>query len=149
MDIMNRLQGALVEGNAHEVIEDGIRLAAHLFERHSGWEDDSMDEEVRHFCPSKSDIETTKDALQRLLNADIETSTKGTVVWALSKLGDKDLIPTFQECLKAGVSRGDDLLHQSLIALNELGELRSRNGSFSIFDREENLRIAKCYLDSK
>ncbi|WP_162932628.1 hypothetical protein [Solimonas sp. K1W22B-7] len=146
MSMLNRVLSLLSADGVP--LEDGILLAANLFDRMQGRVDDSMDETVRSYILSDMEALQIKNALLELLKGKLDLKMKGSAVWALSKLRDKNLVPIFRECLRSGMRVSNDLVYQSLVALNDVGEIRSSGNFFSIFDEEENLHMATVYLSS-
>ena len=73
--------------------------------------------------------------------------------WALSKRFDKNLLPFFRNQLEVEIEvEGAPAVFQLLIAIDNLAEPvfgTDRNGSFSGFDSDLNIRDAKAYLKGK
>ena len=81
-----------------------------------------------------------------------ELEYRGKAYWVLGKRFNTKLIPKFNEWLeKEFMSQNSDQAYQILIALDNLGLPafgEDRDGSYSILDKELNLRDAKFYLNS-
>jgi len=112
------------------------------------YEVDRLLSDKRKICPN----------LRRklILKARSKTIDSPMAVWALGKLYDRKLIPLFCEVLSNSFAtpQDPDTIYQTIIALDNLGELKpitKEEQSFCncIFHRKENKRLAKKYLEYK
>lgn len=137
-----------------KINEDNIGAVAYIFEKEAGCSLGELEEnEINNSgLAEESPFELAENIIKLLTqNKEINESFRTSLYWALSKRDDRSLIKHFSKWLRYEVNNNSSSIYQILIALSNLGESvfgSDRNGSYSYFDTELNLRDAKEYLNN-
>jgi hypothetical protein len=136
-----------------DVIGDHLWLAGQLLERWNcmergtgpvaGWPDEVTDEEL-----DLARVNQLRQILISFIREHGDHVAIGTAVWALGKLPRAEDEPLFAEVLRAELDGRGDVLHQALIALDNLDRLppSDQPRSFAASNVDANRELARQYL---
>lgn len=110
------------------------------FGKSLAWPDDLIVETI-----SKEQITRLKQTIIDFIESTPTHANIGTAAWALSKTGDRRLVPALRRLLRANVHGDAAAMFQIMIALRNCGEAILASGGCTL-DEEENRKDALNYL---
>jgi hypothetical protein len=145
---VDRVCSAL-EGTDRTAQAQAVLSAVALFDKARGGESAAWDVEVLAEPVDDEVLARLRRSLVSFVERHLVPPPLASAIWALGRMGGKDLRPLFVRCLQEHATWGADtgVLYQSMVALDVIGERVFSDGRGTITDVERNLRLAAQYLE--
>lgn len=129
--------------------QSSIYLIRYAFEKYRGVDDGCIPVDIVDENFDKFKIYKLKNALQSYIVNEKSELNRSSAYFSLGKLHDVSLKEYFVKCLEKEVELSATAVFQIMVALRNIGEQVFINQeSLSAFDFEENIMIARDYLNT-
>lgn len=144
------LVSSLMNETDPEIINETVRYAALILERLVYPDSKTGFEEIDELDITTFHGEKIKEGLIGLLKRNIHD--KSQIIWALSKSHDESLKTFYIEILKESLDKikeANQLLFQTIIALENIGEKIINKDHKSLLEIQENYEFAKKFVENR